>query len=97
MKRLSIILFFLLVAAGVWGWFQLTAPAKPLALAEPLRINQGLVLGGIDPGNSDIRVYNGIPYASARRWSVPGAPPNGARCHVMCGPMARNVFRPGKA
>jgi para-nitrobenzyl esterase len=75
MKRLSIILFFLLVAAGVWGWFQLTAPAKPLALAEPLRINQGLVLGGIDPGNSDIRVYNGIPYASARRWSVPGAPP----------------------
>jgi para-nitrobenzyl esterase len=75
MKRLSIILFFLLVAAGVWGWFQLTAPAKPLALAEPLRINQGLVLGGIDPSNSDIRVYNGIPYASARRWSVPGAPP----------------------
>ncbi|KCZ49231.1 hypothetical protein HY17_14375 [Hyphomonas sp. CY54-11-8] len=34
-----------------------------------------MVLGGIDPGNSDIRVYNGIPYASARRWAAPGAPP----------------------
>jgi para-nitrobenzyl esterase len=75
MKRLSIILFFLLIAAGVWGWFKMTAPAKPLALAEPLRINQGLVLGGIDAGNSDIQVYNGIPYASARRWAAPGAPP----------------------
>ena len=75
MKRLSIILFFLLIAAGVWGWFKLTAPAKPLALAEPLRINQGLVLGGIDPDNSDIQVFNGIPYATARRWAAPGAPP----------------------
>ena len=75
MKRLSIILFFLLLAAGVWGWFKITAPAKPLELAEPLRINQGLVLGGIDADNSDIQVYNGIPYASARRWSAPGAPP----------------------
>lgn len=75
MKRLSIILFFLLIAAGVWGWFKITAPAKPLALAEPLRINQGLVLGGIDPENADIQVYNGIPYASARRWSAPVAPP----------------------
>lgn len=75
MKRLSIILFFLLIAAGVWGWLKVTAPAKPLELAEPLRINQGLVLGGIDADNSDIQVYNGIPYASARRWSAPGAPP----------------------
>ena len=75
MKRLSIILFFLLIAAGVWGWLKLTAPAKPLALAEPLRINQGLVLGGIDADNSDIQVYNGIPYASARRWAAPAAPP----------------------
>ncbi len=74
MKRLSIILFFLLIAAGVWGWFKFTAPAKPLALAEPLRINQGLVLGGIDANNSDIQVYNGIPYATARRWAAPTAP-----------------------
>lgn len=75
MKRLSIILFFLLIAAGVWGWFRLTGPAEPLELAEPLRINQGVILGGIDAENSDIRVYNGIPYASARRWAAPGDPP----------------------
>ncbi len=75
MKRLSIILFFLLIAVGVWGWFKFTAPEKPLALAEPLRINQGLVLGGIDASNSDIQVYNGIPYASARRWAAPVGPP----------------------
>ncbi len=75
MKRLSIFLFFLLIVAGAWGWFKLTAPAKPLALAEPLRINQGLVLGGIDADNSDVQIYNGIPYASARRWAAPGAPP----------------------
>ena len=73
MKRLSIILFFLLIGAGVWGWFKLTAPDKPLALAEPLRINQGVVLGGIDSDNASIRVYNGIPYASARRWAAPTA------------------------
>ena len=75
MKRLSIVLFFLLIGAGVWGWFKLTAPEKPLALAEPLRINQGVVLGGIDADNPDIQVYNGIPYASARRWAAPAAPP----------------------
>ena len=75
MKRLSIVLFFLLIAAGAWGWFKLTAPDKPLVLAEPLRINQGVVLGGIDADNGAIRVYNGIPYASVRRWAAPGAPP----------------------
>ena len=75
MKRLSIVLFFLLIAAGVWGWLKLTAPAKPLELAEPLRINQGIVLGGIDRTNSAIRVFNGIPYASAGRWSAPTDPP----------------------
>jgi len=75
MKRLSIVLFFLLIGAGVWGWFKMTAPAKPLELAPPLRIDQGIVLGGIDPDDSSVRVYNGIPYASARRWAAPAAPP----------------------
>lgn len=75
MKRLSIVLFFLLIGAGVWGWFKMTAPAKPLELAAPLRIDQGIVLGGIDPDDSSVRVYNGIPYASARRWAAPAAPP----------------------
>ena len=75
MKRLSIVLFFLLIAAGIWGWFKMTSPAKPLALAEPLRINQGIVLGGIDASNASIQVYNGIPYASARRWAAPADPP----------------------
>ncbi|HPF22566.1 MAG TPA: carboxylesterase family protein [Hyphomonas sp.] len=75
MKRLSIVLFFLLIAAGAWGWFRMTAPAKPLELAAPLRINQGIVLGGIDANDSAIQVFNGIPYASARRWSAPAAPP----------------------
>jgi len=75
MKRVSIILFFLLLGAVAWGWFKFNAPAKPLALAEPLRINQGVILGGVDASNADIKVYNGIPYATARRWAAPGAPP----------------------
>lgn len=75
MKRLSIFLFFVLIGAGIWGWFRLTAPPKPLELAEPLRINQGIILGGIDTDDSSVQVYNGIPYASARRWAVPAAPP----------------------
>ncbi|MCA8899089.1 MAG: carboxylesterase family protein [Hyphomonas sp.] len=75
MKRVSIVLFFLLIVAGVWGWFTLTSPPKPLQLADPIRINQGVILGGIDRHNSDVKVYNGIPYASARRWAPPGDPP----------------------
>ncbi|MEZ5998259.1 MAG: carboxylesterase family protein [Hyphomonas sp.] len=75
MKRLSIFLFFLLMGAGVWGWFKLTAPPKPMQLAEPIRINQGIILGGVDRENPDIEVFNGIPYASASRWAAPGDPP----------------------
>ncbi|MEZ5945735.1 carboxylesterase/lipase family protein [Hyphomonas sp.] len=44
-------------------------------MAEPIRINQGIVLGGIDRDNSEIQVFNGIPYASASRWAAPGDPP----------------------
>jgi para-nitrobenzyl esterase len=75
MKRLGIA-FLLLAVAGVAVWSKLTAPEKPLQWAEALRITQGVIRGGIDPDNSAIRVYNGIPYASARRWAAPESPPH---------------------
>lgn len=75
MRRLSIVLFFLLLAGAAYGWFALRKPPKPLEMSEPVRIHQGIVVGGIDRDNPAIRVFNGIPYASARRWSPPGPPP----------------------
>ena len=75
MKRLSIVLFFALLGLGAWGWFRLNQPEPPMILTEPLRIDQGEIQGGIDPDNPDIQVFNGIPYASARRWAAPTAPP----------------------
>lgn len=75
MRRLSIVLFFLLLIGGVYGWFAFRQPPKPMEMSEPVRIHQGIVVGGIDRDNAAIRVFNGIPYASARRWSPPTAPP----------------------
>lgn len=75
MRRLSIVLFFILLAAAGWGWFTLRQPPKPMEMSEPVRIHQGVVIGGIDRENPDITVFNGIPYASARRWSAPSDPP----------------------
>ncbi|WP_290483030.1 carboxylesterase family protein, partial [Hyphomonas sp. UBA3601] len=75
MKRLSIVLFFALLGFGAWGWFRLNQPEPPMALTEPLRIDQGEIQGGVDPDNPEIQVFNGIPYASARRWSAPTSPP----------------------
>lgn len=75
MKRLSIVLFFLLVGAGIWGWVQLNQPDEPMQATEPLRIHQGVITGGLDRDNPNIQVFNGIPYATARRWSAPTAPP----------------------
>ena len=75
MKRLSAIIILLLVA-GV-GWFWLTSGSKPapMPLTEPLRINQGIITGGTDPDNAKIQVFNGIPFASADRWTAPSDPP----------------------
>ena len=75
MKRLSIVLFFALLGLGAWGWFRLNQPEPPMVLTEPLRIDQGEIQGGINPDNPEIQVFNGIPYASARRWAAPTAPP----------------------
>ncbi len=75
MRRLSIVLFFILAAAAAYGWFTLRQPPKPLDISEPVRIHQGIVIGGIDRDNSAIRVFNGIPYGSAKRWSPPAPPP----------------------
>lgn len=75
MKRLSIVLFFALLGLGVWGWLRINQPEPPMALTEALRIDQGEIRGGVDPDNPDVEVFNGIPYASARRWSAPTAPP----------------------
>lgn len=75
MRRLSIVIFFLLAAAAAYGWFALRQPPKPMDISEPVRIHQGIVVGGIDRDNPGIRVFNGIPYATAARWSPPSAPP----------------------
>ncbi|WP_158535264.1 carboxylesterase/lipase family protein [Hyphomonas pacifica] len=72
---MSIVVFFVLLAAGVLGWFQLNKPEEPMAQTEPLRIDQGVITGGIDRDNPEVQVYNGIPYATARRWAAPSAPP----------------------
>ena len=61
MKRLSIVLFFALAAGLAWGWFKMNQPAEPMEMAEPLRIEQGVVIGGIDHDNPDIKVFNGLP------------------------------------
>ena len=74
MRRLSIVLFFILLAAAGWGWYSLRKPPAPMEMSEPVRIHQGVVIGGIDRDNPDITVFNGIPYASARRWSAHSDP-----------------------
>ena len=74
MRRLSIVLFFLLLAGAIYGWFALRQPPKAMDISEPVRIHQGIVVGGIDRDNPSIRVFNGIPYASAKRWSPPSPP-----------------------
>ncbi len=75
MKRLSIVLFFLLLGAGIWGWVRMNQPEEPMLVTEPLRIHQGVITGGIDRDNPEIQVFNGIPFATARRWAAPSAPP----------------------
>ena len=74
MRRIILVLFFILLIGGIYGWFALRQPPKPLEISEPVRIHQGIVIGGIDRDDPSIRLFNGIPYASARRWSPPGPP-----------------------
>jgi len=75
MRRLSIVLFCLVAVAAAYGWFALRQPPKPMEISEPVRIHQGIVVGGINRDNPAIREFNGIPYATAKRWSAPTAPP----------------------
>ena len=75
MRRLSIVIFFVVVALAAYGWFAFRQPPKPMEISEPVRIHQGIVIGGIDRENPKVRVFNGIPYASAKRWMAPAAPP----------------------
>lgn len=75
MRRLSIVLFFVVAAAAAYAWFALRQPPRPMEISEPVRIHQGIVVGGINRENPAIREFNGIPYATAQRWSPPSAPP----------------------
>lgn len=75
MRRFSIILLLILLAGAAYGWFALRKPPKPMEMSEPVRIHQGVVIGGLDRQNPDVAVFNGIPYATARRWAPPSAPP----------------------
>ncbi|MFN7054756.1 carboxylesterase/lipase family protein [Hyphomonas sp.] len=72
---MSIVLFFLLAGVAAWGWYSFRKPPPPMEMSEPVRIHQGVVIGGRDRDNPDILQFNGLPYASARRWSPPAAPP----------------------
>ncbi|PKP80131.1 MAG: hypothetical protein CVT79_16270 [Alphaproteobacteria bacterium HGW-Alphaproteobacteria-18] len=75
MRRFSIVLLFILLAGAAYGWFALRKPPKPMEMSEPVRIHQGVVIGGLDRENPDVIVFNGIPYGTAKRWSPPAAPP----------------------
>ena len=65
MRRLSIVLFFVVAVAAAYGWFALRQPPSPMDISEPVRIHQGIVVGGINRENPAIREFNGIPYATA--------------------------------
>ncbi len=75
MRAFGIVVFFLVVIGAAVGWFVLRQPEKPMEMSEPVRIHQGIVIGGIDHDNPQVRQFNGIPYATARRWLPPSAPP----------------------
>ena len=75
MRRFSIVLLFILIAGAAYGWYALRKPPKPMEMSEPVRIHQGVVIGGVDRDNPDVIVFNGIPYATAKRWTPPAAPP----------------------
>ncbi|KCZ95835.1 carboxylesterase/lipase family protein [Hyphomonas hirschiana VP5] len=75
MRRFGIVVLLLLLAGAAFGWYTLRKPPKPMDMSEPVRIHQGVVIGGVDRDNPDVIVFNGIPYGTAKRWSPPAAPP----------------------
>ena len=75
MKRLFAIILLLLVIGIGWFWIASNSTQEPMTPTEPLRINQGIITGGIDPSNTEIEVFNGIPFATAVRWTAPADPP----------------------
>lgn len=75
MRRFGLIVLFILLAGAAYGWYALRKPPKPMDMSEPVRIHQGVVIGGLDRANPDVIVFNGIPYGTAKRWSPPAAPP----------------------
>jgi len=75
MKRTLSLLLALLLLIGLGAAYALSAPQRPQATATPVAIEQGLIQGGIDTRNPSVRVYNGLPYAAAERWTAPTHPP----------------------
>ena len=75
MRRFGLIVLFILLAGAAYGWYALRKPPKPMEMSEPVRIHQGVVIGGLDRDNRDVIVFNGIPYATGKRWTPPSAPP----------------------
>jgi para-nitrobenzyl esterase len=66
----------LALVAGLlaFGWSRFTAPPPDMQVSAPVRINQGVLTGGIDLDNPQIVQFNGIPFASAERWRPPTDP-----------------------
>ena len=93
MKRLSIVLFFALLGFGAWGWFRLNQPEPPMALTEPLRIDQGEIQGGVDPDNPEIQVLGfPMPAPVVGQRQLPRR--NGVPLPGMRGNSARNACNP---
>lgn len=75
MKRIILGLIGLLIIAGYLGYRQMAKPPAPMVPTETLRIDQGIIYGGIDRDNPAIQQFNGIPFAKADRWRAPGPAP----------------------
>ena len=75
MKRFVLVVLLLIGGAAAFFYHQITKPAPPLKPGITLRLAQGEIQGGIDRNDPYIHLFNGLPYATATRWTPPSNPP----------------------
>ncbi len=75
MKKIILLIGAIVLSVGIWVMFRSGDPAAETLETPPLRLHQGIIIGTIDPGNPDIQIFNGIPYATSTRWTAPSEPP----------------------